>query len=62
MLGTAMAKTVPTRSVHAPDSGLDPNVSPLVGLFRVNGDRTKLEHLNRVSGEFETMEEFLRDH
>ena len=54
-------ETVEIRSEHAPDSGFDPQVSPLVGIFRVNADRTKLEHLDRVDGEFESMEEFLRD-
>lgn len=51
---------VEMREHHAPDSGFDPNVSPMVGLFRVSRVGRKIEWMEPVSGEYEPLEGFLK--
>lgn len=51
---------VTLREDHAPDSGFDPNVSPMVGIFRVSRVGRKIEWMEPVSGEYEPLEGFLK--
>ncbi len=51
---------VELREDHAADSGFDPNVSPMVGLFRVSRKDKRIEWMEPVSGEYEPLDGFLR--
>lgn len=53
------ATTVEVRENRAPDSGLDPDVSPLVGIFRVSQDRTRIFHLDVAQDEYVPLGHFL---
>jgi len=52
---------VSLRSTHSPGSGFDPNVSPMIGLFRVSSSDRRIEWLEPVSGDFVPVEKFLED-
>ncbi|MCB1278656.1 zinc ribbon domain-containing protein [Prosthecobacter sp.] len=49
------------RETHSKDSGFEPNVSPMVGLFRVSRADRRIEWMEPVSGEFVPLAEFLKD-
>lgn len=49
------------RETHSKDSGFEPNVSPMVGLFRVSRADRRIEWMEPVSGEFVPLETFLKD-
>lgn len=53
--------TIEIRENHSPESGFDPNVSPLIGIFRVSADRASAEWLNAITGEWVAIEAFLRE-
>jgi len=46
------------REFHAPDSGFDPDVAPMVGHFRVSADRKEIQWFNLVNTSWETMADF----
>lgn len=50
--------TVEVRETHSPDSGFDPNTSPLVGIFLVSDDRQTVRWLNSLTGEWDSVEAF----
>jgi len=50
---------VEVREFHAPDSGYDPNVSPMVGLFRVSADRARVLWLDPVEAGWRPLDQFL---
>jgi predicted nucleic acid-binding Zn ribbon protein len=52
---------VSLRETHSADSGFEPNVSPMIGLFRVSHDR-RIEWMDPVSGDFQPLQTFLKDH
>lgn len=49
------------REVHEEGSGFDTNVSPSLGLFRVDEQRSMVEWLNPISGEWDSLSAFLRE-
>jgi hypothetical protein len=51
---------VELREQHAPDSGFDPDVSPVIGFFRVSRASRKIEWMEPVSGEYESLDGFLK--
>jgi len=51
---------VEIREVHSPESGFDPAVSPMVGIFRVSADRQTTEWLDPVVGEWDSIRVFPR--
>lgn len=51
---------VELREDHAPHSGFDPHVSPIVGFFRVSRAGRKIEWMEPVSGEYERLDGFLK--
>lgn len=53
---------VSLRETHSEDSGYDPNVSPMIGLFRVARADRRIEWMEPVSGEFVPLQEFLKQH
>jgi hypothetical protein len=53
--------TIEIRENRSPESGFDPNVSPLIGIFRVSADRASAEWLNAITGEWVALEAFLRE-
>jgi hypothetical protein len=50
------------RETHSADSGYEPDVSPMIGLFRVSRADRRIEWLEPVSGDFVPLEVFLKDH
>lgn len=50
---------VSLRETHSEDSGYDPNVSPMIGLFRVARTDRRIEWMEPVSGEFVPLQQFL---
>ena len=48
------------RETHSENSGFDPSVSPLVGIFRVSPDRGMIEWMDPVSGDWQSIAAFLR--
>ena len=50
---------VALRETHSATSGYDPNVSPMIGLFRVSRKDQRIEWLEPVSGEFVPLQQFL---
>lgn len=48
------------REHHSPDWGFDPNVSPIVGFFRVSRTGRKVEWMEPVSGDYEPLEGFIK--
>lgn len=50
---------VSLRETHSADSGYDPNVSPMIGLFRVARTDQRIEWMEPVSGEYVPVEQFL---
>lgn len=52
--------SVEVRESHAADSGLDPDVSPMVGMFRISRNRQVIEWMEPVSGEYLPLAEFIR--
>ncbi len=53
------ATTVEVRENRAPDSGFDPDISPLVGIFRVSQDRSRIFFLNVAEDEYVPLGRFL---
>ncbi|MBN8420171.1 MAG: zinc ribbon domain-containing protein [Verrucomicrobia bacterium] len=53
---------VSLRETHSKDSGFEPDVSPMIGLFRVARADRRIEWLDPVSGEFQSLQTFLKDH
>ncbi len=53
---------VSLRETHSADSGFEPDVSPMIGLFRVSRADRSIEWLETVSGEFQPLQTFLKDH
>jgi hypothetical protein len=51
---------VEMREHHALNSGFDPNVSPIVGLFRVSRIGRKIEWMEPVSGDYQPLDGFLK--
>lgn len=51
---------VELRENHAPGSGFDPDVSPIVGFFRVSRAGKIIEWMEPVSGEYEPLAGFLK--
>lgn len=49
------------REFHSPESGFDPNVAPLVGIFHVSPDRSGVGWFDPVSDEWQPIEDFLVD-
>lgn len=47
------------REFHSPDSGFDPNVAPLVGLFHVSPDRSGVGWFDPVSAEWQPLVDFM---
>ncbi|MAS94959.1 MAG: hypothetical protein CMO55_17315 [Verrucomicrobiales bacterium] len=52
---------VEVREFHTAESGYDPNVSPMVGMFRVSEDRSKILYMDVVAGEFVSVRKFIED-
>lgn len=50
---------VEIREVRTPESGYDPNVSPMIGIFRISGDLRRIEYLDAVTGELTGIADFL---
>jgi len=50
---------VALRETHSEDSGYDPNVSPMIGLFRISRTEQRIEWMEPVSGEYVPVEQFL---
>lgn len=50
---------IEVREHHSPESGFDPNVSPMMGMFRVSADRMRVEFLDVVEGEYGPITPFL---
>lgn len=50
------------RETHSADSGFEPNVSPMIGVFRVSRTDRRVEWLDPVSGDFQPLATFLKDH
>jgi len=50
---------VEIREVRTPESGYDPDVSPLIGIFRISGDLRRTEYLDAVTGELTGIAHFL---
>tara|TARA_R110000850_G_scaffold136245_10_gene257382 strand:- start:574 stop:1641 length:1068 start_codon:yes stop_codon:yes gene_type:complete len=50
---------IEVREHHSPDSGYDPNVSPMYGMFRVNEARDTIEWFEPVSGDYVPLQRFL---
>lgn len=53
--------SIEIREHHSPVSGFDPNVSPMIGMFRLSPDRNTLEYLDPVSGEYGSIQPFLQN-
>lgn len=51
---------VDVRETHSADSGFEPNVSPMIGLFRISKPPQRIEWLEPVSGEFVPLKDFLQ--
>lgn len=52
--------SVELREHHSADSGFDPDVSPMVGLFRVARGSHRIEWMDPVSGEYQPLAGFLK--
>ena len=52
--------SVELREHHSPSSGFDPNVSPMVGLFRVARGTNIIEWMEPVSGDYQPLAGFLQ--
>lgn len=52
---------VSLRETHSADSGYDPNVSPMIGLFRISRTDRRIEWMEPVSGDYVALEVFLKD-
>jgi hypothetical protein len=50
---------VALRETHSEDSGYDPNVNPMIGLFRISRTDQRIEWMEPVSGEYVPVEQFL---
>lgn len=51
---------VELRENHAPGSGFDPDVSPIVGFFRVSRQDRRIEWMEPISGEYQPLKGFLK--
>lgn len=51
---------VSLRETHTADSGYDPNVSPMIGLFRISRTDRRIEWMEPVSGEYVPLQQFLQ--
>lgn len=49
---------VEIREIHAPDSGYDPNVAPMIGQFRVSADRKRVQWFNPVDASWSSLPAF----
>lgn len=50
---------VELRESHSVDSGYDPDVAPMIGMFKVSDDRKTVLWFDPVSGEYQALENFL---
>lgn len=53
------ATTVEVRENRSPESGFDPDFSPLVGIFRVPPDRSEILYLDALESDYVPLEHFL---